>query len=704
MRATGFRRLCGLLLALPLAGCVGDGGGRGSSGFDITENLLITRMLEMQACLSQGDVTFCPADQTGAATTPTPTPVEPTVAVTATPTPTALPAPRVDTGLAHGISVACTREHLNAPCELTFSFLPTGFAPETAYSVAARLRSPDGDWILTAPQALDAGDGATLHTALIRLPLPASPHPPRVQFAVLAFITPPGALPTRVPVVAQTRTDFAFITQEFALEVITTGPPPVTATATATRSPSVTPSIPETPATATPTATATPPRVGPEITYFGVARADSAPLAPSGVDGAGRPIYIRPFGSGFSLVVEARAGGSGRPPGRAAFVNTGDLPDLQLILSRPLGDGSPAVCDGGAPQPGGVPGVVPFAFADAPEVRAAINDLGCRVDDGRGNPAGRLSAEACTMDRGGEFAFVQPNSAIQFCLPIAAAWSFPAGDTIVAARVRDTGGMLGPEREIVVRSLVSPFSPPTHTPRPRSTATRTGTVTASPTSTPIPMSPSASPTATLTRTPTPTLIPGEGPEITHLGLARADDRPLMPSDTDALGRPVYAVRVTQAVVLLVEARPGTSQRSVGRSGYEPDGLPDLQVIVSRPLGDGSPVVCDAEPPLFGGVPATVPLVFSGDPGVMDAINDLGCRADDGTGLPFARASSQLACTRDDSTATGFGFVNAESTVQFCIPIAQPWRFNVGDTVIVARARDVAGNFGAARTIVVRARR
>jgi len=74
-------------------------------------------------------------------------------------------------------------------------------------------------------------------------------------------------------------------------------------------------------------------------------------------------------------------------------------------------------------------------------------------------------------------------------------------------------------------------------------------------------------------------------------------------------------------------------------------LPDLQVIVSRPLSDGSGAVCDADFPEVGGVPATEPFDID-NAAAAPAINDLGCRADDGMGSrKGAPASFALATHR-----------------------------------------------------------
>ncbi|MBX3027932.1 hypothetical protein KF840_23810 [bacterium] len=227
--------------------------------------------------------------------------------------------------------------------------------------------------------------------------------------------------------------------------------PPASPTATPPASPTETP--PPTPTatpldTATPTPSATP--APPQLLFFGVARADDLVQAPDGVDEAGRPIYARAQGQGMTLVVEARRGQVRLS--NQAYDPVNFAPGVEIIASRPLGDGSPAVCDYDPPLIGGIPAVEPLEFRDDPMVRDAIADLGCRFNDGAGAPLGRVgNNNACTRDAGALFNFVDPLTELQYCLPIAKAWAFPVGDTIVAARVRDAGGSLSEVREIVIR-------------------------------------------------------------------------------------------------------------------------------------------------------------------------------------------------------------------------------------------------------------
>ena len=90
------------------------------------------------------------------------------------------------------------------------------------------------------------------------------------------------------------------------------------------------------------------------ITTFGVANAANEPEKPIGYDSAGRPIFNHPFGQGFSLILEVRAGANRHNPGLypAPYYAGEDLhdPDMQMILSRPLGNGSPVICDTSPPD------------------------------------------------------------------------------------------------------------------------------------------------------------------------------------------------------------------------------------------------------------------------------------------------------------------------------------------------------------------
>lgn len=193
----------------------------------------------------------------------------------------------------------------------------------------------------------------------------------------------------------------------------------------------------------------------------------------------------------------------------------------------------------------------------------------------------------------------------------------------------------------------------------------------------------------------PSPLPGTGPDITLLGLATADDLPIEPDGTDDQGRPIYVRPHGQGFTLIVEARRAGDRRNIGQSAYRPGGVPDLQLLVSRPLGDGGAAVCEDDG-VRGGVPAVPELQFSdSDPATVDALNDLGCRA-------YERANAFRPCTRVTVTdGDPFEFVAENSEAQFCVPVARAWSFPTGDTIVAARLRDVSGNYGAVREMVVR---
>lgn len=191
------------------------------------------------------------------------------------------------------------------------------------------------------------------------------------------------------------------------------------------------------------------------ITYFGITRSDDTVVQPVGVSGDGVPIFERFFGSGFSIVVESRRGGSLANVGRSTFdwspVDPTLLPDFQALASRPLGNGSGAVCDDAQPEPGGVPATDPPVFATTQAVANAINDFSCRFKDGLGLRRGRDALNACTTTGDGTFAFVNSTSTTQFCGLINDPLTFLLGDTRITVRVRDEDGNISASQQIIIR-------------------------------------------------------------------------------------------------------------------------------------------------------------------------------------------------------------------------------------------------------------
>lgn len=267
--------------------------------------------------------------------------------------------------------------------------------------------------------------------------------------------------------------------------------------------------------------------IGPTITQFGITNAMTVAQDPIAWDAEGRPVFMSGSGHDLSLVIEARAGKSGRRPGDWAVPyddGEGELEDadLQVIVSRPLGNGDPTVCDVSPPNLGGVPATQPFEFSDDDTVRDHIDDLGCRFDNGAREPRGRRdTTEACTFtNQGFGYSFVDRGSAIQYCAQFVPTWQFADGDTIVAARVKDSDGNFGAVREIVVRVPASTPATPTATPTMMDSPSPTSTPTVERTTPATIATATATRTRTVTRTRTPSATPtGPTPTVTATGMS-----------------------------------------------------------------------------------------------------------------------------------------------------------------------------------------
>ncbi len=149
------------------------------------------------------------------------------------------------------------------------------------------------------------------------------------------------------------------------------------------------------------------------------------------------------------MFIEGRPGATRLPVGSVTYTakpnDPNAQPDLQILTSRALGDGSPAVCDNSLPGLGGIPETTPVLFSPIQPITDALNDFGCRF---------RVFDEAdlsCTQDNGGNFVFRSASSTIQFCALISNALTFPSADTVLSARLRDTSGNAGPIFQMVVR-------------------------------------------------------------------------------------------------------------------------------------------------------------------------------------------------------------------------------------------------------------
>jgi hypothetical protein len=198
--------------------------------------------------------------------------------------------------------------------------------------------------------------------------------------------------------------------------------------------------------------------MGPVITYFGVVRANGSVTQPIGVASDGTPIYARVLPQGFFLVIEAKPGAANRAVATNTFNsvpgNPNALPDLQIVVSRPLGNGSAMVCDAGPFEPiGGVPAIDPPIFGGNQVSANAVNDLSCRFNARTAGTDGGQAPGPCTRNANGDGAFVDSATRVQFCptTGIGSEIAFSAGDTRVTARVNDVLGEPGPPASILVR-------------------------------------------------------------------------------------------------------------------------------------------------------------------------------------------------------------------------------------------------------------
>lgn len=500
---------------------------------------------------------------------------------------------------------------------------------------------------------------------------------------------------------------------------------------------------------------------GPRVSYIGVVSPDGQPAPPLGTLEDGTPVFFNNAGFGFLFVVEAAPPPHGAAIGTTTFdMVPGDpthRPDFQILVDHSLGDGSRAVCD-----EFGVPAVEPPDFAITQSVSDSINDLACRFEvatsrsgtctqDSFGSPgfvAARSRAQFC-LSVNGLMAFPNGETNISVQIRDRSGLMGPLQRMVLQVANGPRPPTFTPRPPTATRTVTETPSPtPTASPTRSASATRTITPTgqstrtatrtasgqiptASRTRTPsgptatrtrTPTGPTATrtrtptvsgptptrtrtqplgPTATRTRTlpPTPThTMAANGPVITYLGLTRADDFEQLPSGMSG-DIPIFTPSFGFGFSIVVEAMPGRSGAQVAPSTFDSPNPPDLQIQVTRALGDGSTVVCDDMPPFLGGVPPIDPPDFSTDPTVADRLNDLACRFIDGNGLKVGRQCGPLtACVLQ--TDGEFDCVREESTRQFCGFINQALAFPQGDTLVTVRVRDAIGLLGPPKQLIL----
>jgi hypothetical protein len=158
--------------------------------------------------------------------TPTATPTQPARSRTPTRTPSRTPTPtifvpmemRIDTSLGENRAVDCAPNA--GVCSFSFAFAPQGFAPDTAFHVAARLRDPDGEWLIFPAEEVSSDPIMPVFEALVVLPLDGRGEDEFVaQVAVLVFLTPTDAQPPAVDSLGASGANFAFVTSELVVVV-----------------------------------------------------------------------------------------------------------------------------------------------------------------------------------------------------------------------------------------------------------------------------------------------------------------------------------------------------------------------------------------------------------------------------------------------------------------------------------------------------
>jgi len=183
-------------------------------------------------------------------------------------------------------------------------------------------------------------------------------------------------------------------------------------------------------------------------------------------------------------------------------------PGLQVESTNQLGTSATALCSGGSfdsTYRGSIP-AVPAPHFDAPDVVDALQSFATSFTT-------YTSSGWCTPDPTGfpyEGRTIASGTTRQFCTyppGVTPYQRFPAGDTLLTARLVNAAGTPGPTKQIIVRI---PTAAPTPSPAPTGTPTSTPvpSATATPSST---ATPSITPTATPTESPTPTETATESP-------------------------------------------------------------------------------------------------------------------------------------------------------------------------------------------------
>ena len=315
-------------------------------------------------------------------------------------------------------------------------------------------------------------------------------------------------------------------------------------------------------------------------------------IAPSGTTANGVPIFTRPSGTAFHLVIEGQPGANHVTVGNSAYdAELLSFPDLQIETSRALGNGSTAVCDSAGSKAGGVPGnrspqlsTNQIPALRRQRLRLPLSSMAA-ANPWRGAPARPVPPTAPAPP---DSPSSTQRARCSFAPPITKVLQFPDGDTVLTARLQGIDATPGPTAQIVVRIGASP-APATVSPTPTATPDHLSNPNvhadadtdhrrhwrtigdglghqprrATPTQTPRPL-PSSTPSSTLT-----------GPVVTFFGLAYSDNTLVMPDATTTDGLLLY--RLANGAGVLARGR---RQARCERQGRRSIGLSERSLVAS----------------------------------------------------------------------------------------------------------------------------
>ncbi|MBP1684204.1 MAG: Thermophilic serine proteinase precursor [Deltaproteobacteria bacterium] len=167
---------------------------------------------------------------------------------------------------------------------------------------------------------------------------------------------------------------------------------------------------------------------------------------PTPYTGQGPQVFAWPVGSGMKLVIETNVA----VPTPNPFGCAG--PGLQVESTNQLGTSATALCSGGSfdsTYRGSIP-AVPIPHFDSPDVVDALQSFATSFTT-------YTSSGWCTPDPTGfpyEGRTIASGTTLQFCTypPAVTPYQrFPAGDTLLTARLVNAAGTPGPTKQIIVR-------------------------------------------------------------------------------------------------------------------------------------------------------------------------------------------------------------------------------------------------------------